>query len=171
MAKPKCEYFMCISFPVLWYHHVPVLSPPAAPLTRILCLLIVLSKAKACMADAAGLRFVVTTPAQTRDKHDRKVIRGHATRAGVAGRHVFRLRSWISPDRELEALTMAKEAPTSKSALSAPSPTRVGGDFSGLQLPSGVEPYMIQDLCKCIYSLLLIFTRLRLNRKGNYTIT
>lgn len=121
------------------------------------------------MKDTAGLRFVVTTPAQTLDKHDRKAIRGHATRARVAGRQIFPLRSWISPDRELGALSTTKEAPTSKSVVSTPSPMRVGGDFAGLQLPSGVEPYMIQDLVKCIYCPLLVPINLLLNCNGTYT--
>ena len=140
---------------------VPVLLPPA-PVARILCILDpVLFETKACtrMIDTAGLRFVVTTPAQTLDKYDRKTIRGHATRARKGGRQILQLRSWISPDRELQALTTTKEAAAFKSVLSAPSPRRVGGDFSGLQLPSGVEPYMIQDLVKCTYSPLRIPTQ------------
>ena len=123
------------------------------------------------MTDSAGLCFVVTTPAQTLDKHGRKAIRGHATRAGVRSRQSFQLRSWICPDRELGALTTAKQAPTSKSVLSAPSPKRVGGDFAGLQLPSGVEPYMIQDLVKCTYCPLLVPTYLPLHWSSRYTFT
>lgn len=66
------------------------------------------------MTDTAGLHFVVSTPAQTLDKHDRKAIRSHATRASVADRQTVQLRSWISPDRELGSLQKAilEEAPT-----------------------------------------------------------
>ena len=123
------------------------------------------------MTDMAGIHFVVTTPVQTLDKQDRKAIRGHATRAGKAGRQSFQLGSWISPHRDLGALTTAKEVLTSKSELSAPSPRRVGGDFCGLQLPSGVEPYMIQDLVKCMYSPLLVPIHLPFDRNSRSTFT
>lgn len=104
------------------------------------------------MTDSAGLQFVVTTPAQTLDKHDRKIIRSHATKAGVASRESVQLRSWICPDRELGSLKKAilEKAPViPESTGSVLSPSRVGSDFSGLQLPSGVEPCMVQDLVKC----------------------
>jgi hypothetical protein len=39
---------------------------------------------------------------------------------------------------------------------SIPSPKRVGGDFSALQLPPGIEPAMIQDLVKRTRSRLLL---------------
>lgn len=125
------------------------------------------------MTDTAGLHFVVITPAQTLDKHARKAIRSHATRAGVARRQAVQLRSWISPDRELGSLKKAipEEAPTLESILSVPSPKRVGADFSGIQLPSGVEPYMIQDLVKCMHTPSFIFTHLPLKRNDRHTGT
>jgi len=117
------------------------------------------------MTDTAGLRFILSTPAQAQalDKDDRKAIRSHATRAGragQAGQKTVQLRSWLSPDGELGSLEGARpeEAPTPGSTLSVrlPSPRRVGAAFSGLQLPSGVEPYMVQDLVKCIHSPLTL---------------
>ena len=111
------------------------------------------------MTDTAGLHFIVSTPAQTLDKNDRKAIRSHATRAGVVPRQAPKLPSWISPDRELAVL---EKSPSPEAILSIPSLKRVGAAFSGLQLPSGVEPYMIQDLVKCIQSPLFILARLPL---------
>ena len=95
------------------------------------------------------MQFVVTTPARTPDKHDRKAIRGHARRAGAADRSAVHLGSWISSQPGLGAVAAVTESP---------SPRRVGGDFSGLELPSGIEPYMIQDLVKCIHIAHLLFT-------------
>ncbi|CZR53419.1 uncharacterized protein PAC_03297 [Phialocephala subalpina] len=103
----------------------------------------------------AGLQFIVSTPAQTLDKHDRKAIRSHATRARATRprKHAVQLWSWISPNRELGSLrnAAAEEAPIQESMVAnAPSPRQFGSHFSGLQLPSGVEPHMIQDLVKLI---------------------
>jgi hypothetical protein len=125
------------------------------------------------MIDTAGFHFVVSTPAQTQDKHARKAIRSHATRAGGARRQAVQLRSWISPNRELGSLKLAifEEAPTPESILSVSSPRRVGSDFSGLQLPSGVEPYMIQNLVKCLHSPPLILTHLPLKWNDRHTGT
>lgn len=125
------------------------------------------------MTDTAGLHFVVSTPAQTLNKHDRKAIRSHATKAGVARRQAAPLRSWISPNRELGPLKRAilDEEPAPGSILSVPSPRPVGTYLSGLQLPSGIEPYMIQDLVKCMHSPLLILTHLPLKGNDNHTGT
>ncbi len=122
------------------------------------------------MTDPAGLHFVVSTPAQTLDTQDRKAIRSHATRAGVADRQTVQLRSWMSPDRKLGSLNKAilEETPTQQSILSVPSPRRVGADFSGLQLPAGVDSHMIQDLVKCIF---LILTHLPLKRNDRHPST
>ncbi|KAL3417237.1 hypothetical protein PVAG01_11237 [Phlyctema vagabunda] len=86
----------------------------------------------------AGFQFIVSTPSEKLDKHHRKTIRGHATRAGRPTRQAVKLSSWISPERRLD------------STLNPPSPGQVGAAFSGLQLPPGVEPYMIQELVKLI---------------------
>jgi hypothetical protein len=163
------------SFPALRY---PVAPPAVVLLACILRILYpVLFEAEPCMTDTAGLHFVVSTPAQTPDKHDRKAIRSHATRASIVDRQTTQLRSWVSPDRELGSLKKAtlEQAPTPESILSVPSPRRVGADFSGLQLPSGVEPYMIQDLIqdliKCRHSPLLILTHLPLKQNDGHTST
>lgn len=107
------------------------------------------------MIDAAGFHFVVSTPTQTQDKHARKAIRSHATKAGGARQHGAKLRSWISPNRELGSLklAMSDKAPTPASTISISSPRRIGSDFSGLQLPLGIESHMIQELVKCMQSL------------------
>lgn len=113
------------------------------------------------MTDTVGLHFVVSTPVHTLDKRDRKAIRSHATKASVPRRQAVQLQSWISPDRGLGSLILTKampeEALTMQSVLSMLSPKRFGSDFSGLQLPSGVEPYMIQDLVQRKHNNLLIF--------------
>lgn len=110
------------------------------------------------MIDTAGFHFVVSTPIQTQDKHARKAIRSHATRAGRARREAVQLQSWISPNRELGSLKLAKfhEAPTPESISTVSSPQRFGSYFSGLQLPPGVEPYMIHDILKCMHSSHLV---------------
>ena len=126
--------------------------------------LAVFVKAKAYMTDAAGFRFVVTTPAQPANEDDTKAIRTHATRAGVAGRQRLQPRSWISRGREIGTHTTAQEATISNHVPAISSPKRVGGAFSGLQLPSGVEPYMIRDLVKCIHSPLPTPIHFPLNR-------
>ena len=92
------------------------------------------------MPDATGLQFVVTTPLHAVDRHDRRLIKGHATRARKKQRRVSDMRSWISPDRELGSLKPANGDPATSI------PKRAGSDFSGLQLPSGIEPWMIQEL-------------------------
>lgn len=105
------------------------------------------------MIDAAGFHFVVSTPTQTQDKHARRAIRSHATKAGGgARRQGTKLRSWISPNRELGSLklAMSEEALTPASTLSLSSPRRIGSDFSGLQLPLGIESHMVQELVKCM---------------------
>ncbi|RDW57465.1 hypothetical protein BP6252_13803 [Coleophoma cylindrospora] len=109
---------------------------------------------------AAGLQFIPITPAQGQDKHTRKAIQSHATRAGARRRPLIELRPWINPHRELEPLEKAisEDTRTSKPDSSIPSPRLVGADFSGMQLPPGIEPYMIQDLVKLI----------DLNRHGVY---
>jgi hypothetical protein len=106
------------------------------------------------MVDTAGFHFVVSTPAQGLDNHARKAIRSHATRAGGARRQAVQVRSWISPSRELRSLKRAisEEAPIQEFILSVPNPRRVGGEISGLELPPGVEPCMIQELVKCMDS-------------------
>lgn len=68
------------------------------------------------------------------------------TRAQGKRRKAVQLRSWISPDRSLGRVTESKSP--APHFLSIPSPKRVGGDFSALQLPPGIEPAMIQDLVK-----------------------
>ena len=149
MARSNCKYLISAD---------ALSSPPTMCRRTASCsnsdhilsiLSTVLSTAEACMIDKAGLLFVVTTPSGTLDMHDRKAIRSQARRARVAGRQTSQLKSWICPDRELRTLRTANEESSSKSVLSAPSPRRMGGDFSGLQLPSGIEPYMVQDLVKC----------------------
>jgi len=49
--------------------------------------------------------------------------------------------------------------------LSIPSPKRVGGDFSALQLPLGIEPAMIQDLVKRTHSRPLVQLTSPIHRK------
>ncbi|KUJ11890.1 uncharacterized protein LY89DRAFT_722304 [Mollisia scopiformis] len=102
---------------------------------------------------SAGLHFVVSTPVQTLAKRDRKAIRKHATKARVVHprKKVVRLWSWINPARELGSrnAVLTDDNPTPKS-MSVPVPRLVGSYFSGLQLPPGVEPCMIQDLVKLI---------------------
>jgi hypothetical protein len=51
------------------------------------------------------------------------------------------------------------------SSLSIPSPKRVGGDFSALQLPPGIEPAMIQDLVKRTHSRPLLRLTSPIQRK------
>ncbi|KAE9369325.1 hypothetical protein N431DRAFT_510886 [Stipitochalara longipes BDJ] len=113
------------------------------------------SKSESSMPNPAKFHFVISTPAHTLDKHDRKAIKSHATkRAHAARRQPVQLSSWLTPDRKLGSLKQATlteaPAPITKSILSVPIQRRVGSDFSGLQLPSGVEPSMIQDLVKLI---------------------
>ncbi|KAH8700088.1 hypothetical protein BGW36DRAFT_373329 [Talaromyces proteolyticus] len=100
----------------------------------------------------AGLHFIVSTPIRTLDEYDRKAIRSHATRAAVTRQRAPQLRSWICPDRELGSLkrTVLENPSAPEPAISVSYPRRVGSDFSGLQLPSGVESYMIQDLVRLI---------------------
>ena len=95
------------------------------------------------MADATGLQFVVTTPLHAVDQHDRRLIKGHATKARKRQRRISNVRSWIAPDRELESMKAAN------GGQATTIPQRAGTDFSGLQLPSGIEPCMIQELMKC----------------------
>jgi hypothetical protein len=114
------------------------------------------TRAELSTTDTAGLRFVVSTPAHSLDKHDHKAIRSHATRGvHLARRQSAQLSSWISPDRALGSLKKAipEEALILGSIILVPSPRRVGSDLSGLQLPSGVEPYMVQELVKCMHTL------------------
>lgn len=144
MPDSKCTFLIPVS---LLIYDVPR-TCAVASCTTCQCMQ---SKTKIFTTDSAGLRFVVTTPVQKLENHDRKAIRRHATRAGVKDRQRFHLRSWISPNRELGALGTAEGVTNSKPVWLAPSPRRVGGAFSGLQLPSGIEPDMIQDLVKCIY--------------------
>ncbi len=94
------------------------------------------------MTDATGLQFVVTTPFHAVDQHDRRTIKSHATKSRKRQRPNSIIRSWISPGRELGSLKRV----TAGEATGIPK--RAGTDFSGLQLPSGIEPYMIQDLIK-----------------------
>lgn len=94
------------------------------------------------MTDATGLQFVVTTPLHAVDKHDRRLIKGHATRARKRQRRISNIRSWISPDRDLESLKAVN------GGQATGIPKRAGTDFSGLQLPAGIEPCMIQELMK-----------------------
>ena len=169
MARSNCNFLISVvslSLPPAMYHRTVSCSTS----DNILYILYaVLSKAEACILDKAGFCFVVTTQSGALDMHNRKAVRSQARRARVAGRQTSQLKSWICPDRELRALSAAREEPTSKSALSTPSPRRIGGDFSGLQLPSGIEPYMVQDLVKCIYCPLPIPIDPPLNQIGSYT--
>lgn len=68
------------------------------------------------------------------------------TRAQGKRRKTVQLQSWTRPDHSL-GLVKESESPEPP-FLSIPSPKRVGGDFSALQLPPGIEPAMIQDLVK-----------------------
>jgi hypothetical protein len=56
------------------------------------------------------------------------------------------MHSWIDAARILKQPKESKAPDPPTSAL--PSLRRVGGDFSATQLPSGIEPAMIQDLVK-----------------------
>ena len=168
MARSNCKYLIsadALSLPPTMYRRTASCSTGT---THFCILYTVLSKAEACRVDKAGLCFVVTTPSGNLDTHDRKAIRNQARRARVAGRQISQLKSWICPDRELRAHSTAREESTSRSVLSAPSPRRIGGDFSGLQLPSGIEPYMVQDLVKCRSCPLLIPIDLFPNQIGSY---
>lgn len=78
------------------------------------------------------------------NKKDRRAIRSHATKAQGKRRKVVPPRSWISTDR---GLGLAQESESTESPFLS-IPKRVGGDFSALQLPPGIEPAMIQDLVK-----------------------
>lgn len=101
----------------------------------------------------AGLHFIVTTPSRALEEHDRNAIRSHATKSQKADRQPVKLLSWISPGREIRSPEKTiSDSARSKVSLSSSvtSIRRFGSDFSGLQLPPGVEPYMIQDLIKLI---------------------
>jgi hypothetical protein len=94
--------------------------------------------------DAAGFHFIVSTTDSPVDKEDRRAIRSHTTKAQGKRRKNVKLQSWISPSSSLGTV---KQLTSQKlSNLSGPIPDRVGGDFSALQLPLGIEPVMIQDL-------------------------
>jgi hypothetical protein len=69
------------------------------------------------------------------------------TKAQGKRRKAVQLRSWINPARSLGLVKKESEWPEPP-FLSIPSPKLVGGDFSALQLPPGIEPAMIQDLVK-----------------------
>lgn len=104
--------------------------------------------------DAAGFHFVVSTTGGVSRAEDRKAIKSHATRAQKRRRKPAELHSWINPDRRLspaDSEPSRRLAPT----VSAQCLRLVGGDFSGLQLPIGVEPCMIQDLMRCELLLIL----------------
>ena len=124
-----------------------------------------LFSAESCMTDTAGFHFVVSTPTRSLNKQDRKAIKSHAAKANPAEQQPAQLRSWISPDRVLGSFKRAllEEVPRSVSMSTVPSPRRVGSDLSGLQLPPGVELYMVQDLVKCMRGPLLIVSSWPLN--------
>ena len=92
--------------------------------------------------DAAGFHFIVSTTDSPVDKEDRRAIRSHTTKAQGKRRKNVKLQSWISPSSSLGTVKPSQKL----SNLSGPIPDRVGGDFSALQLPLGIEPVMIQDL-------------------------
>lgn len=88
--------------------------------------------------DSAGLLFVSNAPgkAATTAATDRKAIGSHVRKS--RGRRHPNVRSWINPARTIGGVNLCVAPP-------------VGSAFSALQLPSGVEPSMIQDLVICEY--------------------
>lgn len=137
-----------------------------AIVATLLCTLFpCLVRAELRMIDNAGFHFVTSTPAQGLDINARKAIRSHATRAGVSRRQAVQVRSWISPSRELGSAKRAvcEEAPIQESTLSVPNLRRVGGEISGLELPPGVEPCMIQELVKCMHNPFLSYPQSRVS--------
>lgn len=101
-----------------------------------------MSSRQSGITSVSGPQWIVTTPTRGLDKHDRRRIKGNAIRSRVKQRDTSEFRSWISPSRELY---LPKRSWT---ARETGIPLRAGADFSGLRLPSGIEPYMIQRLVK-----------------------
>ncbi|KAK5213575.1 hypothetical protein LTR41_001154 [Exophiala xenobiotica] len=96
----------------------------------------------------AGFEFIVRTSDRRLDEDDRRAAVSHASRARWKQRKDRQMHSWIDPARVLKQPKTSEAPNPPTSAL--PSPRRVGGDFSATQLPSGIEPAMIQDLVKLI---------------------
>jgi hypothetical protein len=97
--------------------------------------------------DAIGFQFIVNTSGSTLNSQNRRVVRSHTTRAHGKRRKTVQLRSWIDSDHNDN--TTKKSDPRS---ISVPGPRQIGGEFSALQLPLGIEPDMIQDLVQRKYS-------------------
>ncbi len=91
---------------------------------------------------------MVSTSNQTLDHQERRAVRSHATRAQQGVRRAARLQSWVNPHRSLGSERTEGAEQREPPERPAPGPSRVGGDFSALQLPPGIEPAMIQDLVK-----------------------
>jgi hypothetical protein len=93
----------------------------------------------------ASFQFIVTTPSHDLDPQDRKAIKGNATRQRKYRRRSPELQSWIIPGHELTSQEHVRRI--DETAI----PKRAGTDFSGLQLPPGFEPHMLQELIKGKY--------------------
>ena len=97
---------------------------------------------KSSKTHIASLQFIVTTPTHDLDQQDRKAIKGNATRKRKSQRRIPEIQSWIVPGNEPASLRGIDTV--RRTAI----PKRAGTDFSGLQLPAGFEPHMIQELIK-----------------------
>lgn len=94
------------------------------------------------MANGHGLQFIVTTPSHALDKHDRRRIKGNATKKRQRIKQSPDFQSWISPNREFVQAKAARYDNANEI------PRQAGTFFSGLELPPGIEPYTIQELTK-----------------------
>jgi hypothetical protein len=101
---------------------------------------------KTDLSDTAGIHFVVSTPDSALSQEDRRSVRSHAQKVHGKRRKAIQLRSWISSEDDSGHVKTANL--TRPFLHSVTTLRRIDGDFSALQLPTGIEPAMIQELVK-----------------------
>lgn len=110
------------------------------------------SMAKSPSLDPTQLPFVAVRPESSTDVVDKKIIRANATRSRVTRRRISRPKLDHGSQNAHNSFCASHGALATILNPSTLTFRHIGSAFSGLSLPPGIEPHMIQDLVRRKYS-------------------
>ncbi|KAI8723186.1 hypothetical protein NCS52_00173900 [Fusarium sp. LHS14.1] len=94
-------------------------------------------------APGRKLEFVVEEPSQKPSRKNQKLVKSHVSRGRPSRKDRPGVKSWI----------LKKDAQKEVEIQHESIPARVGSDFSLLEFPEPLQPYMKQDLVKSFYGM------------------
>ncbi|KAH7131243.1 hypothetical protein EDB81DRAFT_696556 [Dactylonectria macrodidyma] len=97
--------------------------------------------------DQQSFKFITGNPSQKRNRNRQREIKSHVGREIASRRRNAqpRLQSWLLINRGDESMPQQLRT---ELVSSTPIPPRVGSEFSWVQFPEAMKPYMLQDLTK-----------------------